>query len=527
VLTPELEAIGLMSDMLRLMYRFSVDALGSVISPIAVVVIYLFREQFEVSKYYGIRSTDLVYFLLFSAFLVPALWIIDIFLFNLQELLWNWKLFEYIQFCNERFANRTRRWVGLDNTINEELPPDLRALDQMCLSVQFYLLGSLHCSGIVFAVLGYMLVLHQEHNLFGDPMAIPLFVGVSLFLSLAKKAAIRVADRFRVWMVEGEYEHVEVYDEGPGSRKAGALPQGMAAVDATIADCIEDTFAAGYTEDHLVKLLSEAASFVPPGMSIQAMGRGGCDASFPFAAVRNGEEQRDAFLHSTFFPAPRVHAGLESAGLERNGVGTCTSTLGMANSFASVIPFQTPCQTNGMTQAGVQDESSAVGLPLGATPVAAMMPSGSVLERGAPAAVMALHLPAAVPPPPTGYAEPRRQAEDGEAFSEFISFFRKEMRMARAQDARATRFVHSTAAAMVEADSQKFSTVLHEVEEELEDDDYDYWPDFGLGIAQDDGHEALSVSTTSTTEGSSGAQQDSSQDEESQDDLWPIELLAT
>lgn len=41
-------------------------------------------EQFEVSKYYGIRSTDLVYFLLFSAFLVPALWVIDIFLFNLQ-----------------------------------------------------------------------------------------------------------------------------------------------------------------------------------------------------------------------------------------------------------------------------------------------------------------------------------------------------------------------------------------------------------------------------------------------------------
>ena len=43
VMTPELEAIGLMSDMLRLMYRFSVDTLGSIISPIAVVVIYLFK----------------------------------------------------------------------------------------------------------------------------------------------------------------------------------------------------------------------------------------------------------------------------------------------------------------------------------------------------------------------------------------------------------------------------------------------------------------------------------------------------
>lgn len=43
IMTPELEAIGLMSDMLNLMYRFSVDTLGSIISPIAVVVLYLFR----------------------------------------------------------------------------------------------------------------------------------------------------------------------------------------------------------------------------------------------------------------------------------------------------------------------------------------------------------------------------------------------------------------------------------------------------------------------------------------------------
>ena len=84
-----------------------------------------------------------------------------------------------------------------------------------------------------------MLVLHQKHNLFHDPMAIPLFLSVSLFLNLAKKVAMKVADRLKIWMVEGEFEHVEVYDEGPGSRAAGALPPGMAAVDATLAECIE------------------------------------------------------------------------------------------------------------------------------------------------------------------------------------------------------------------------------------------------------------------------------------------------
>jgi len=505
VMTPELEAIGIMSDMLRLMYRFSVDALGSVISPIAVVIIFLFREQFEVSKYYGIRSTDLVYFVLFSAFLVPALWVIDIFLFNVQELLWNWKLFEYIQFCNERFANRSRRWVGLDDTINEELPPDLRALDQMCLSVQFYLLGSLHCSGIVFAVLGYMLVLHQQHNLFGDPMAIPVFLGVSLFLGFAKRVTIRVADRYRIWMVEGEYEHVDTYDEGPGSRKAGALPPGMAAIDASIADCIEDTFAAGYTEDHLAKLLSEAASYVPPGMSIQAIGMG----------VAGGAET----------------GGCRTSDLSVQMAGPRTAAMGPAYSMlpppgcATLPPIIGALGTERpMPSPGLVRGAGFVGCSLQASPQATTLPAG-------------------VPPPPSalGGSLPWTRVDESDAFAQFIGLFRKEMRQAREQDARATRFVSSFAAPARKVESvepveplarpvMQFShePVDNDKGDGHDDDDYDYWPDFGLGVAQDDVQEALSFSTTSTTEGSTAEhiREDSQDDsDDSQDDLWPIELV--
>ena len=57
-----------------------------------------------------------------------------------------------------------------------------------------------------------------------------------------------------------------------------------------------------------------------------------------------------------------------------------------------------------------------------------------------------------------------------------------------------------------------------------DDDDYDYWPDFGLGVAQDDVQEALSFSTTSTTEGPTGSDSQDDNDD-SQDDLWPIELV--
>ena len=64
-----------------------------------------------------------------------------------------------MQFCRARFKGRSRRWVGLDPYINQALPAELRTLDQMCMSEQYYFLGAFHCGGIMMAVLGMLLVL--------------------------------------------------------------------------------------------------------------------------------------------------------------------------------------------------------------------------------------------------------------------------------------------------------------------------------------------------------------------------------
>ena len=53
VMTPELEAVGVMTDMLQSMYRFSVDSLGTVISPITIAVLYLFKTEYDIASLYG------------------------------------------------------------------------------------------------------------------------------------------------------------------------------------------------------------------------------------------------------------------------------------------------------------------------------------------------------------------------------------------------------------------------------------------------------------------------------------------
>ena len=58
------------------------------------------------------------------------------------------------------------------------------------------------------------------------------------------------------------------------SRNQNVLPEGMAAIDANVAECVEDAYAAGHTDDTLIKLLSEAMH-IPPGASIIAASLGG------------------------------------------------------------------------------------------------------------------------------------------------------------------------------------------------------------------------------------------------------------
>ena len=62
--TPELEAVGVMIDMLQSMYRFSVDSLGTVISPVTIMILYAFKQEYEIGKLYGIRDLDLLYYML-------------------------------------------------------------------------------------------------------------------------------------------------------------------------------------------------------------------------------------------------------------------------------------------------------------------------------------------------------------------------------------------------------------------------------------------------------------------------------
>jgi hypothetical protein len=394
------------------------------------------------------------------------------------------------------------------------------------------------------SVLGYMLVLHQSHNLFGDPMVMPLFSGVTIFLKAFGKVTMKVGDRFKIWVVDGEDEIEEEYDEGPSSRNKGALPPGMAAIDQSIAECIEDAYTVGYTDDSLAKLLGEAISFVPPGSSIQvaqqgAAAAGGAALADGQCAVSEAQMQQLMQMQAQgLLPTPQAVPG---------GVGT----VPMAVPGMMMPPGMMP---PGMMPPGMMPGFPGMGMPGMPMPgmpmppgMAPGMPMGPVPGMGVAPGFGAKPLPEGVPPPP-GAMGAAAAGEGDVAFTDFMSAFRTEMKQARDQGERMAKFVPSSKvhAAKRQADLDRRANEIFGVgvaaDFAIRDEadaslalaeEFDEWPDefLLLGVAEQDAAQGGSSPDTSRSDTSTTTSETASTDEteeETEDDgedAWPIEML--
>lgn len=275
MMTPEREATGLLEDMVQGMFWFGIESLALIASGVIIVCMYWFKKELEISKLYGMREDDLIFYFMFSFIIIPFQYNIDIFLHNILELVHGWKLHDYLAFCNERYKKRTRRWMGLDTELNEEIAADLRTLDHMCFSDQFYFMSSLQALGIMLSVFGNLLVERSGYNMFRDPGVAFLAPSMIIGSKFYRKAIFKIVDRYKLWWVEGEKDTEIEYDDGPGSRGRGDLPEGMAAVDEDVAQAIEDAYNVGYSIEQLVQAIEDLA-YIPPGTSIQGVtGLGG------------------------------------------------------------------------------------------------------------------------------------------------------------------------------------------------------------------------------------------------------------
>ncbi|ETK89593.1 hypothetical protein L915_06374, partial [Phytophthora nicotianae] len=182
----------------------SMERLALFYQPVLILIMMFFREEVMLPILYNIREKDMEIYLWYSLIILLFQLVTEVFVLNVVEIFQGWKLYDYLVYCRYRFLQREKRWKGMEPNLDECIDEGLRTLDQMCFSSQFFMMCTIHITGIVFFVVGIEIMARASYNLFGDP-AMPLLLAFVLAVSVFVRALVMfLAVRFEIWKIKHE-----------------------------------------------------------------------------------------------------------------------------------------------------------------------------------------------------------------------------------------------------------------------------------------------------------------------------------
>jgi hypothetical protein len=179
---------------------YSSDILSLFCTPCIILLLIIFRRETEMADMYGIKESDMKHYLSFSIVIIPFQITADIFIHGSLELFHGWKIQEYLMFCKYRFQQREYAWRAFErNTLDECIEEDLRTIDHLCFSGQYYMILFLHTTGIIYFVLGSEMILRSKYNPFGDPATLLIISSVFLASGFVKFFLLWIALKLNLW----------------------------------------------------------------------------------------------------------------------------------------------------------------------------------------------------------------------------------------------------------------------------------------------------------------------------------------
>jgi len=198
---PEEPEENVIEDLIDAFQVYANETTACCLAPFLILWMLVFSKELKLVDTYGIRDSDMVYYVLFAIVTVPTQMCMDVFIQNSQELFHGWKVYEYLRYAQQRFINRTERWKLVEKEQDESIDKNLRACDQLCFSTQFYFINSLHSLGLVFVVFSIEIMILFNYNMFADPMFAATTAYVMATCWLVKNLSFQVADFIGLWVI--------------------------------------------------------------------------------------------------------------------------------------------------------------------------------------------------------------------------------------------------------------------------------------------------------------------------------------
>jgi len=182
----------------------SCDTMSLFYTPFLIYMMIFFSSETQIPSLYGIRDKDMLYYLLFAVVIIVFQLFADVFILGTLELYHGMKIYDYLVYTRYRFLQRETRWKGLEETLDECIDETMRTLDQMCFSSQYYMMLTIHTTGIMFFVFGVEMMLRAEYNMFGDICVLILIPYVTVTSYIVVKIMVWIALKLNLWKLKGE-----------------------------------------------------------------------------------------------------------------------------------------------------------------------------------------------------------------------------------------------------------------------------------------------------------------------------------
>jgi hypothetical protein len=177
---------------------YTCDAIYLFAAPVLVLTLREFEDFTNITKNYDIQKRDLINYLFFSLSALVSGVLIDLHLLSMLELIYGWKIQEYLVYSMHRFSKRLCRWRMYDACNDQSIEPGVQNLDVFGFSSQYYFIVSLSGLGIFLVDLGIQGMIRNKYNPFGDQGAIIMLL-YSLLICFATRTLCMKLGTLFIW----------------------------------------------------------------------------------------------------------------------------------------------------------------------------------------------------------------------------------------------------------------------------------------------------------------------------------------
>lgn len=241
---------------------FTVDLHVYYLIPFALLLIRVFHIQCPFYESFDIKISWVYYYVIYFFILLVAVFIMEIFLLSAMELLYGYRMTDFLRYDNERFRMRECQWSMYIKKLDDSLTESLRIIDKTCFSSQYYFMNTLYVSGIFAIIIGYFICTNVYFNPLSDPMFFPLLFFMFIFVTISKYFLIVLCQLLRIWSRK-EYDGYVDDDAGEksslGIRRSLDVEKERLELNALNSDRFRLRFLTSnktWILDHLYKLLT-------------------------------------------------------------------------------------------------------------------------------------------------------------------------------------------------------------------------------------------------------------------------------